>query len=187
MIIGPPPKFHGTRDILSLSVTTQRVDASKPAEARDRHGVAAVVMLSRSCGHGCAAGVRWSVAAQRREKLPAGDHRDDLPRRCDRAEPAYQGRRGHSEHGHGIGQRGAGRDDRRQHRVELVGRDGALDAQPLGARPHPSDPAAHRVRGYVQVGANCAMAWPKALASKAWPTTSITLPRRAGASAGSST
>ena len=26
-------------------------------------------------------GVRWSAAAQGREKLPAGDHRDDLPRR----------------------------------------------------------------------------------------------------------
>jgi asparagine N-glycosylation enzyme membrane subunit Stt3 len=30
----------------SLSVTTQRIEVSKPAEARDRHGVAAVVMLS---------------------------------------------------------------------------------------------------------------------------------------------
>ena len=53
------------------------------------------------------------------------------------------------ESGHGITQRGAGRDDHRQHRVQPVGRDGALDAQPLGARPYPPDPVAHRVRGYA--------------------------------------
>jgi len=126
--------------------------------AGGRHGVAAVVMLSRSLGHGCAASVRWSAAAQRREKLPAGDHRDDLPWRCDRAESADHGPRGRCESGHGISQRRAGRDDRRQHRVQAVGRDGALDPQPLGARSYPPDPVAHRVGGYAQVGADCAVA-----------------------------
>jgi hypothetical protein len=61
--------------------------------AGGRHRIAAVVMLSRSCGHGRAAGVCWSAAAHRREKLPSGDHRDDLPWRRDRAESADGGRR----------------------------------------------------------------------------------------------
>jgi hypothetical protein len=58
-----------------------------PAEARDHHDVAAVVILSRSCGRGLR-GACWSGAEH---SLTAGDQRDDLPRRCDRAEPAYQG------------------------------------------------------------------------------------------------
>jgi transposase len=56
-------------------------------------------MLSRSCGHGCAADVCWSAAAYRREKLPSGDHRDDLPWRRGRAEPADGGGRGGCERG----------------------------------------------------------------------------------------
>jgi len=57
----------------------------------DGHGVAAVVMVSRSFGHGFAAWVHWSAASQRGEELPAGDHRDELPRRGDRAKAARDG------------------------------------------------------------------------------------------------
>jgi hypothetical protein len=58
-----------------------------PAQARDHHDVAAVVILSRSCGRGLR-GACWSGTEH---SLTAGDQRDDLPRRCDRAEPAHQG------------------------------------------------------------------------------------------------
>jgi len=114
-------------------------------------------------------GVCWSAAAQGREKLPAGDHRDDLPWRCEQADPADHGRRGHSERGHGISQQGTGWDDRGQHRVEVVGRDSALDAQPLSARPDPPDPAAHRVGRHAQVGADCAMALAKGAGQQGLP------------------
>lgn len=56
--------------------------------------------------------------------------------------------------GYGISQRRVGWDDRGLHRVEGVCRDGALDAQPFGARAHPPDPTAHRVGGHAQVGAD---------------------------------
>jgi len=114
-------------------------------------------------------GVCRSAAAQGREKLPTGDHRDDLPRRCEQADPADHGGRGRSERGHGISQRGAGWDDRGQHRVVVVGCDGALDAQPLGARSDPSDPAAHRVGGHAQVGADRAVALAKGAGQQCLP------------------
>jgi hypothetical protein len=44
---------------------------------------------------------------------------------------------------------------------KVWGCDGALDAQPLGARSYPPDPVAHRVRGYAEVGADAAMALAK--------------------------
>ena len=57
-----------------------------------RHAVAVLrAWLRRRC-------VRLA-AAHRREKLPAGDHRDDLPWRRGRAEPADRGRRGGCESG----------------------------------------------------------------------------------------
>ena len=82
-----------------------------------------------------------------------------------RAESADHGRRGRCESGHGISQRGAGRDDHRKHRVQHVGLNGALDTQPLGACLYPPDPVADRVRGYAQVGADGSVT----LATGAWP------------------
>ena len=105
-------------------------------------------------------GVCWSAAVQGREKLPAGDHRDDLPRRCEQAAPADHGRRGHSERGQGISQRGAGRDDRGQHPVELwatmVPWTGSHSARALTRRIQPRTVSAAR-----QVGADRSMALAK--------------------------
>ena len=118
-----------------------------------------------------ALGVCRSAAEQGSEKRPAGDHRDDQPRRCEQADLADHGGRGRSERGHGISRRGAGWDDGGQYRVVVARR---IQPRIVSAGTPRSSPIVR-------------WRWPKALARSACPTTSITKPRCAGARAGSTT
>jgi len=140
---------------------TRRSDGCTFAQAGVRHSVAAVVTLSGLAG----------MAAPPPRAVSRCEQALDRSRpRAIIAMICHGGASGPSlrtmaatpsEHGHGISQSGAGRNDRRQHRVQPVGRYGALDAEPLGARAYPPDPVAYRVGGYAQVGADCAMAAAK--------------------------
>ena len=114
-------------------------------------------------GHGVVCGWAWvcprspgDSARQgwldRGKEPPAGDHRQDLPRRGLEAQPASVGADRHTQRLQCVTEQGPGREDRGQHRVALVGPHGRRLPQPLGSTGDPAQPGSHGVRGHVQVG-----------------------------------